>query len=83
MVMGIKLARGLSATVEVTALLLLLRMNDLPPMLRLNGLLGLVGPMIFITVMALGLAGSVGTMPLSKVLLILGGAVLIVLGTRA
>lgn len=83
MVLGIKLARGISATVEVTALFLLLRMNDLPSMVRLNGLLGMVGPVIFITVMAMGLAGSVGQMPVSKLLLIFAGVILILLGTRA
>ena len=83
MVLGIKLARGLSATIEVTALFLLLRMNDLPSMLRLNGLLGLVGPLIFVTVMALGLAGSIGQLPVNKLALIFAGVVLILLGTRA
>lgn len=82
MMMGIRLARGLSAAIEVTAVLLLLRMNDISSMVRLNGMLGMVGPIIFITVSALGLAGSIGAVQLPKLALIAAGVVLIVLGTR-
>lgn len=82
MMLGIRLARGLSATIEVTALLLLLRMDNVPAMMRLNGYLGMVGPVIFITVSALGLAGSIGEISLWKLALIAGGVVLIVCGTR-
>lgn len=82
MMVGIRLARGLSATLEVTAFLLLLRMDNIAAMQRLNGLLGMVGPIIFITVSALGLAGSIGAIQPGRLALIAGGVVLIVLGTR-
>ncbi|HWI66245.1 MAG TPA: DUF2619 domain-containing protein [Symbiobacteriaceae bacterium] len=82
MMLGIRLARGLSATIEVTALLLLLRMDNVPAMLRLNGMLGMVGPVIFITVSALGLAGSIGALQPQKLAMIAGGVILIILGTR-
>ncbi|MDF2627545.1 MAG: hypothetical protein K0R39_1376 [Symbiobacteriaceae bacterium] len=82
MMTGIRIARGISAAVEVTALLLLLRMDKIADMFRLNAFLGMVGPIIFITVSALGLAGSVGAVPWPKLLLIAAGIVLIVLGTR-
>lgn len=82
MMMGIRLARGLSATVEVTALLMLLRMDDVKSMLKLNGMLGLVGPLIFITVSALGIAGSMGSIAPGKLAMIAAGVVMIVLGTR-
>ncbi|HYF76933.1 MAG TPA: DUF2619 domain-containing protein [Symbiobacteriaceae bacterium] len=82
MMIGIRLARGLSAAIEVTALLLLLRMNNIGDMVRLNGYLGMVGPVIFITVSALGLAGSIGAIQPAKLVLIAGGVILIVLGTR-
>lgn len=82
MMMGIRLARGISAAIEVTALLLLLRMENIGDMVRLNGLLGMVGPVIFITVSALGLAGSIGAIQPAKLALIAAGVVLIVLGTR-
>lgn len=82
MMTGIRVARGLSAAIEVTALLLLLRMENIADMVRLNGLLGMVGPLIFITVSALGLAGSLGAIQPGKIALIAAGVILIVLGTR-
>ncbi|HYF92595.1 MAG TPA: DUF2619 domain-containing protein [Symbiobacteriaceae bacterium] len=82
MMLGIRLARGLSAAVEVTALLLFLRMDNVASMVRLNGMLGMVGPVIFITVSALGLAGSIGAIQPAKLVLIAAGVLLIVLGTR-
>lgn len=79
---GIRLMRALSATVEVGAVLLLLRMNDVGSMVRLNSFLGLVGPIIFIAVSALGLVGSIGSAQPQKLLLILAGIILVVIGTR-
>jgi hypothetical protein len=82
MMQGIRLVRGLSAAIEVTAVLLLLRMTNLQSMIRLNGVLGLVGPLIFISVSALGLVGAMGTIPLHRLGLILLGVILVILGTR-
>lgn len=82
MMLGIRVVRGLSAAIEVTALLFLLRMDNILDMQRLNGMLGMVGPVIFITVSALGLAGSLGAIQPVKLLSIAAGVVLIVLGTR-
>lgn len=82
LMMGMRLARALSALVEVSAVVLLFRMNSVGAMLRLNGMLGLVGPLIFITVSALGLADSVGKLPFSRLGLVLLGVCLILWGTR-
>jgi len=82
LIWGIRLMRGLSAAIEVSAVLLLLRMQDVRPMLRLNSALGLVGPLIFIAVSAMGLAEGLGKIHPQKLLLILTGVVLVVLGTR-
>jgi hypothetical protein len=81
-VWGIRLMRGLSALVEVSAVVLLFRMNDTRSMLRLNGVLGLVGPLIFIGVSALGLADSLGKLQPTKLAFILAGVALVVWGTR-
>jgi hypothetical protein len=81
--MGIRIMRGISAAVEVTAALLLLTMTDVRAMIRLNSLLGLVGPVIFIGVSALGLAAGYGKIALHKLALIFLGVALVVLGTRA
>lgn len=80
---GIRIARALSATIEVTAVLLLLRMQDVKEMIRLNSVLGLVGPVIFIVVSALGLATMAGKIAPGKLLLVLAGVVLVLLGTRS
>lgn len=82
LIVGIRIMRGLSAIIEVTAALLLLRMSDLPSMIRLNAFLGMVGPVIFITVGAMGLAAGFGKIALHKLALIFLGVVLVVLGTR-
>jgi hypothetical protein len=79
---GIRLVRLLSATIEVTAVILLLRMHDVRSMLRLNAGLGMVGPLIFITVSALGLTASLGQVQPAKLVLILIGVVLVIIGTR-
>jgi len=77
-----RIARMLSACVEVCAAVLLLRMADPRAMLRLNSLLGLVGPVIFITVSALGLAASLGRLQPGRLLIVLVGVGLVVWGTR-
>lgn len=83
MLWGIRLMRALSACVEVIAALLLLRMTDVRSMIRLNGLLGMVGPMIFIGVSALGLAASLGKVQPARLGLILLGVVLVLWGARS
>jgi EamA domain-containing membrane protein RarD len=83
LIWGIRLMRGLSAAVEVCAVLLLFRMQDSRSMLRLNGLLGMIGPLIFISVSALGLADSLGKVQPVKLVVILAGVVLVVWGTRS
>lgn len=80
--LGIRLVRALSATIEVTAALLLLQMTDIRSMIRLNSLLGLVGPLIFITVSALGIVGSLDEIRWPKLLLVLAGVSLVVIGTK-
>lgn len=83
MLWGIRLMRLLSACAEVTVAILLLRITDVRVMIRLNGLLGLVGPLIFITVSSLGLAASLGKVQTGKLGLILLGVVLVLWGTRS
>jgi hypothetical protein len=77
-----RLMRALSATVEVAAAIALMRMNNTSAMLRLNSYLGMVGPFIFISVSALGLADQLGKIEPLKLLLVLGGVVMVALGTR-
>lgn len=82
MLWGIRIARGLSATVEVLAALALLRMTDVRSMLRLTSALGLIGQLVFITVSALGIAAGLGTIQPARLALVFVGVVLVLLGTR-
>lgn len=82
LVWGIRVARTVSATLEVAAALLLWRMTDARTMLRLNSALGMVGPVIFVTVSALGLAATFDRLQPHKLGLVFVGIVLVVLGTR-
>lgn len=82
MLWGIRLMRALSACIEVSAVFLLLKIQDVGSALRLNAILGLFGPFIFITVSALGLAASLGKVQPAKLGLIFAGVILVILGTR-
>ncbi len=80
---GMVLLRGISACIEVAAVVLMLRLTRLESLVRLNAFLGLVGPLIFLLVSALGLAGMAGRVNPGRFLLVAGGVLLVVLGTRA
>lgn len=75
--------RMLSAAIEITAALLMLRFNRLDTALRINGLLGLVGPLVLLAVTAVGLIGLAGRVHPRKLLTILVGVALILAGTRS
>lgn len=83
-VAGMALVRLLSASLEFGAAMLMLFWFRTPAQaLRVNAILGLVGPLIFVTVSALGLAGLARDIPTPRLLLVLVGIVLIILGTRS
>lgn len=74
--------RLVSASIELTGALLILRAGRVDAALRINGLLGLAGPLVLITVTAIGVAGLAGRVPLGKILLIFIGVYLILYGSR-
>ena len=82
LIWGMRLARMLSACVEVCVAVLLLRMADPRAMLRLNALAGLVGPAVFVAVSALGLAASLGRLEPGRLLVVFLGIALVLWGTR-
>lgn len=82
-VAGMALVRLLSATLEFGAAMLMLFWFRTPAQaLRVNAVLGLVGPLVFLTVSALGLASLARDLPAGRLFLVLAGIVLIMLGTR-
>lgn len=80
--LGMVLLRALSASIEVTAVLLMLRMARVEQALRLNAALGLVGPLIFLLVTALGLAGMADKISPLRLALVGAGFLMILWGTR-
>lgn len=76
------LLRFLSASVEVTAALLMLRWGTVAQALRINAALGFFGPILFITVSAIGLVHLADQMPWYRLLVILAGVLLVFIGTR-
>jgi hypothetical protein len=82
-VRGMAAIRLLSACIEITGAILILRFGRVDTALRINGLLGLVGPTILIAVTLLGVAGLAGRIVPAKIALIFIGVYLILYGSRA
>jgi hypothetical protein len=74
--------RLLSGAIEVSAALVMLRLASLRSAVRINALLGLIGPMILLSASFAGIAGMAGRVPTFKLLMIVTGVALILLGTR-
>ena len=81
-VQSMAITRILSSVIELSAALLMIRMNQIESSLRINAFLGLIGPLILLTSMAIGLVGMAGKVSLMRVLLIVLGVFLILRGTR-
>lgn len=81
-VKGMAFIRLISATIEVTAVIIMWRLTTVDSALRLNSILGLVGPAIFILVSALGIAGMVVKVNPVRMAVIIVGVILVIWGTR-
>ncbi|WP_053958648.1 YqhV family protein [Sulfobacillus thermosulfidooxidans] len=79
---GMVLIRLISASIEFTGAFLMWRYQRLDMAVRINGLLGLAGPIILTTTMLLGIAGLAATkVPVAKIAWIGAGVVMILWGT--
>ncbi|MGE5592685.1 MAG: DUF2619 domain-containing protein [Betaproteobacteria bacterium] len=74
--------RAAGALVEVLGAFLMLRCSHVSAALRINAVLGLLGPAVLALVCALGLSGIAGRVSWVKLFIILCGSMLIVAGTR-
>ena len=74
--------RFLSSAIECAAALYMLRLFRVQDALRLNAVLGLVGPTILILVTIVGMAGIAEKLSVERIALILVAVVLIFLATR-
>ncbi len=79
---GMVLIRVLSASMEFTGALLMWRYQRLDMAVRINGFLGLAGPLILTATMLLGIAGLAATkVPVAKIAWIGAGVAMILWGT--
>lgn len=81
-VLTMALLRLIAGTIEITAGLLMLKFGKVQIALKINGMLGLVGPIILTLVSTIGLIGLSNQLSWSKLTLTAIGVLLIFLGTR-
>lgn len=74
--------RVLAGILEISAALLMLHFARIETAIKINALLGMVGPTILLIVSTLGLFGLASSLSLGKMLLVLLGVLLIFLGAR-
>ena len=74
--------RMIAGSIEITAALLMLRFGRVATALRINGVLGMIGPVILMTVSALGILGMSYQVSPRKLILLVMGVCVIFLGTR-
>lgn len=81
-VQGMVVVRLLSAVAELTGAYFMFRLNNIESAVRINAVLGLVGPIVLVTATAIGVLGLAGKLSLGNILLIFSGVGLILAGTR-
>lgn len=79
-VLGMAILRFLSASVELTAAILMLVFNDITKAILINSFLAIIGPCILVFTMTIGLVGIAGEISYGKLLLIGLGVLFIVIG---
>ena len=74
--------RVISGILEISAALVIIRLRRIEAALRINALLGLIGPLVFLAVSALGIVALAVKISPVKIILLLAGAIFILWGTR-
>lgn len=74
--------RMLFGLISLSGGYLMIRFNDLQQAVRINGIIGSIGPFVLLLVSAIGVAGLATQMDMRKLTLLVAGIVLILLGTR-
>lgn len=75
--------RMISGLLEIGVAVLFLKVGRVDAALRLNAFLGLIGPMVFIVVSALGITAIAVKLSWMKVILTVAGLLLVLLGTKS
>jgi len=81
-VLVMALIRAFFGLLGLLGAFLMLRYNDVSSAVRINAVIGSIGPFVFLSVSLMGLSALASSVPLSKILLILVGIGLIMLGTK-
>jgi uncharacterized membrane protein len=81
-VRNMALLRIASSFVELVAAVAILRLGRIGNALRINALLGLIGPLFLLAVTALGIHGLAGEVRPAKIALVVAGVLLVFIGTR-
>ena len=74
------LVRIVGAVIEIAGALLMLALGGVRTALTINAVLGVLGPLVLLGVAALGVVPLAGQLPWSKVLLLLAGTLVFLLG---
>ena len=82
LVLAMALTRLLAGSLELTGALFMLAFNRVETAFRINALLGLVGPFVFLLVSALGFSGLVGKIAPGKIALLIIGISLILASAK-
>ena len=61
---------------------MMFRLNDIQQAVRINGILGSIGPFVLLSVSAIGIAGLATQLDIRKILMVVVGVMLIMMGTR-
>lgn len=78
---GMAMLRVVSGLIEIAAALIILRVGRVEAALRINSILGLVGPVVFIAVSALGIITIAVKLPPLRIVLLVVGILMVLLGT--
>ncbi len=81
--LGMVILRLLSGSMELTAAILIYKLNNLEHALKINALLASLGPIIFIGAMYLGLTGLARDLSFHRAIFIYAGVALIFWGLRS
>lgn len=76
------LIRVVSGLLEIVVAIIFLKLGKVESALRMNSFLGLIGPLVFIAVSALGIVAIAVKLSWLKVAIICLGIILVLLGTK-
>ena len=77
------LIRVISGLLEIVVAIIFLKLGKVESALRMNSFLGLVGPLVFVAVSALGIVAVAVKLSWLKLILICLGIVLVLVGTKS